>query len=180
MRLRGLLAWGLLIATAMCLLPATAATAYPPTICASLSVSTTHPRPGEAITVGGLHFRPHASIHLVLRPGSHDLATPRADGTGSFTSRVTMPAGLYGRYMIHATTGAPNAAGCPADPFVIMHAQGYLGGSSPDNTGGHEGGTAFTGLDVLLILLAAAVLIGAGVALNRSGKRRRLAASTHQ
>jgi hypothetical protein len=121
---------------------------------------------GETITVTGTGFTPNANVHLVLRGGgkTYDLGTFKADGQGSFSAQVKLPAGVLGTHLIVAVSGAPNIQQCPGDPIQIH---------GPGSTSTPPGGpTSFTGTDIMLILLAAAVLIAAGVIVSRSGKRR--------
>lgn len=173
MRVRAIFALAAAMFGAFLLAPAAAQGAgYPPTVCATLSVSTTNPLPGEEITVSGANFIPDAGVHLVLRPGDYDLKTVVADASGSFTAQVKLPNGVFGTHRIVATTGAPKSATCPSDPFVIIHIQKHGAAGSSAGPGGNGGGTAFTGVDVLLLVLAGAVLLGAGVALTRGGKRK--------
>jgi hypothetical protein len=141
---------------------------YPPTTCpGSISVSTTHPLPGATITVTGAGFQAGASVHLVLHTKTFDLGTFKAGANGSFVAHVTLPAGISGQHVIIAISGSASAQQCPGVPIQIQGAGGQSSGP-----GGPPGGTSFTGTDLLMILIAAAVLIGAGVAFNRSGKRR--------
>jgi hypothetical protein len=68
----------------------------------------------------------------------------------------------------------------PFDPQWPFHLGGPTrtppSSSASHGTGGghgqHGGGTSFTGVDVLGLLAAALVVIGAGVALLRLGRRR--------
>lgn len=167
MKLRAITALAVAVVGMLFFTPVATAGAYPPAICPSLAVSTTHPLPGETITVSGVNFTPHASVHLVLKTTTYDLATVTADGDGSFSTPVKLPAGVIGTHTIVAVSGADTSV-C-GRPHVVIHIQ-PTAPSSP--TGKPPGGTSFTGVDLLMILLAAAVLLGAGVAFNRSGKNR--------
>jgi hypothetical protein len=160
--------------TAAAVAPAAAAepaAQYPATVCAMISVSTTHPLPGETILVSGVDFRAHAAVRLELHSAPRYLTTARTDARGSFATRVRIPEDIHGRHRLVAATGRPDNANCPGNPYVAIYVQGGVTASTAP-PGGHHGGTSFTGIDVLLILLAAAVLIGTGVALDRGGKRR--------
>ena len=174
MRLRAIVALAAAILAAVFFSPAAQSSAspraldYPPTTCpGSLSVSTTHPLPGETITVTGAGFTAGANVHLVMHTKVYDLGTFKADAQGSFTAQVTLPGGVVGRHVILAVSGAANIQDCPGVPIHIQ-----TPGGTSTGTGGHHGGNSFTGVDILLILLAAAALLAAGVALNRGGKRR--------
>ena len=173
MRLRAISALAVAILAAVFLPMAQASASpraldYPPTTCpGTLSVSTTHPLPGETITVTGTGFTPGANVHLVLRTKTYDLGTFTANDQGSFVAHVTLPKGVYGRHLVIAVSGAPNVKQCPGDPIQIQSPGG-------ESTGpGGPPGTSFTGTDLLMILIAAAVLIGAGVVFMQSGKRRK-------
>lgn len=166
MKIRAMLA--LLLALAGLVLVGPAATAqparhlaYPPTTCPTLAVSTTKPAVGETITVTGRNFDAHASVTVVMHSRTYVLAKVRTDASGSFSTGVTMPAGLTGHHIIQAT-GAQSA--CPADPIEIV-ITGTTTASA--GTGGPGGGTALTGVDILGLLVAALAMIGAGVLLNR-------------
>ncbi len=142
--------------------------AYPPTICPTISLSTTKPAVGETITVAGQNFDPSKSVTVIMHTKTYVLATTKTDADGSFSARVTMPAGLTGKHVI-TVEGAQSS--CPADPVQIL-----IGGapaSSPAH-GPSGGPPAFTGVDVLGLLAAAAALIGLGVLLNwRRGAKSR-------
>jgi hypothetical protein len=171
MRLRAISALAAAIFGAVFILPAAtqagaAALSYPPSPCpGSIAVSTTHPLPGETITVTGSGFVAGSSVHLTLHTKVYDLGTFTANAQGSFTAHVQLPAGVYGKHLVIAATGP--AAKCPGDPVQIQSPGG-------ESTGpGGPPGTSFTGTDLAMILIAAAVLIGAGVAFSMSGKRRK-------
>jgi hexosaminidase len=171
MRFRAVLALAAAVFGGLFLAPAGAdAAGYPPTTCAMLSVSTTHPLPGEEITVSGTNFLPNANVRLELHSPSYVLKTVTTNGSGSFTTQVKLPNGVFGTHQLVAATGAPST--CPT-PTITLHIQKHGAAGSSAERGGSGGGTAFTGVDVLLIVLVAALLIGAGVALTRGGKRKR-------
>lgn len=163
MKLRAILALAVAAIGLFFAVPAASATAYPPTTCPSLSVSTTNPQPGETFTLSSSGMPAHAMVKIYLHSDPILLKTVETDASGSFTTTITLPDGVTGTHTIVAVPDKPMAPGCPP-PSVTIDIQGK-------NTNG--GGTAFTGLDVLAMLLGAAVLIGIGVGLNRSGKRRR-------
>lgn len=174
MKIRATLALVLALAGLVLVGPASPAQAsgfqaYPPTICPTVSVSTTKPAVGETITVTGQNFDPNKSVTVLMHSKTYVLATVKTDAEGAFSANVKMPAGLTGSHLI-TVKGAQS--GCPADPVRIL-----IGGtpiSSPAK-GPNGGPPAFTGVDVLGLLLAAAALIGLGVLLNR----RRGANSRH-
>jgi hypothetical protein len=135
-------------------------------VCASLSVSTTNPLPGETITVSGTGFVANANVRLEL-DGTTPLKTVQADGSGNFTTSVTLPSSVTGTHTIVATTGIPTGGTC-GTPTVGLNIQP----ASASSPGGPPGGTSFTGVDIMAMVLGALALLGVGYALNRSGKRR--------
>jgi hypothetical protein len=181
MRFRAILGVSLSAALLVLAGPAVTALAYPPTICPTLSVSTTNPLPGQTIAVTGTNFEPQASVKLELRSPVRVLKTVKSDGSGSFATSVKLPAGVTGKHTLVAVGGgSTGGAGCGIDPFQTLNIQNNGGGNSSASTGTSTGtngggGTAFTGLDVLALIAAAVVLVGAGVMLNVSGKRRKYA-----
>ena len=180
MRARLSLIFAAMLALLGFVVPATSADAapvgYPVTICATLSVSTTTPLAGASITVSGVNFDPNATIKLELEAKPWLLATVKSNAQGGFTVTVKLPAGVVGAHLIVAIGGnTQSGASCPADPSQLLHIQGLGGGGQTGGggTGSNGGGTAFTGVDVLLLVLLAAALLTVGVAVNRSGKRRK-------
>jgi hypothetical protein len=169
MRLRAIVALAVAAFGSMLLAPAASAAQYPTTVCASLSVSTTNPLPGQEITVSGENFIANASVRLELHTTIYVLKTVTADADGAFTTTVKLPDGVTGTHSLVAATGAPSGGDCPNDPLQLIHIQ--TGGESTSTPG--NGGTSFTGVDILAMIVGAGALIGVGVALNRSGQRRR-------
>src|SRR4051794_12501960 len=84
---------------------AAAPVAYPPTICPTLSVSTTTPLVGEQITVSGINFNPNAHIRIELHTTVYVLANVVSDAAGGFTTKVRLPAGVTGNHLIIAVGG---------------------------------------------------------------------------
>lgn len=167
MRFRAVALAVAVIGAALFFTPAMQAQAYPPTTCPGmLSLSTTTPLVGETITVTGSGFTPGANVHLVMHTKVYDLGTFKADSHGNFTAQVNLPDGVTGAHVIVATSGAAHVNRCPG-VRIHIHAPAGTSAGPP----GHHG-TSFTGVDVLIIVLIAAGLLGAGVALTRGGKRR--------
>jgi len=134
--------------------------AYPPTICPTLSVSTTKPAVGETIGVTGENFDPDKAVTLILHSKTYVLKTVKTNSSGSFSADVKLPSGLTGNHTLSAK-GAQSA--CPADPIQIV----ISGAPATSRATAPNGGPAFTGVDILGLLLAAAALIGVGLLLNR-------------
>lgn len=173
MRPRAILLLPLTIALLLLGAPVSAAlagpVAYPVTgsDCATISVGTTVPAPGETITVTGSKFDPHGHVRVVLDSGDV-LKRVTANAGGSFATQVRIPDGLSGQHVLHARGGKTNQpADCPADPALNIGS----GANVPDSPG-HHGGTSFTGVDIALLLAAAALLIAVGVALNRKSRTK--------
>lgn len=170
MKLRATVALVVAMLAAMFFIPAAQAApapGYPPHGCpGQLSVSTTHPLPGETITVTGSNFTANAQVHLVMHTKTYDLGTFTANAQGQFAAQVQLPNGVTGRHVIFATSGAAHIKQCAGIPIQIHSPAATSAGPGPHH------GNAFTGVDILLILLVAAGLLGAGVALTRGGKRR--------
>jgi alpha-L-fucosidase len=167
MKLRAIALGVVALCAAVFFTPAMQAQAYPPTTCPGmLSLSTTTPLAGETITVTGADFTPGAQVHLVLHTKVFGLGTFKADSQGGFTAQVTLPEGVTGGHVISATSGAPHITQCPG-VHVQIHAPAGTSAGPP----GHHG-TSFTGVDILLVVLVAAGLLGVGVALTRGGKQR--------
>jgi hypothetical protein len=156
---------------------ATSAVAYPVTnSCAYIQVSTQTPAVGESFTVTGVNFDAGGKVKLVLDTGGV-LGRVTAGADGGFTKQVRMPSVGGGRHKLSAIGGKTNQpSSCPGDPFVFL---GANGSSAPAGAPGtHGGGTAFTGVDVLLLVIVALALITVGVALNRRSRTgRRTSAS---
>jgi hypothetical protein len=129
--------------------------------------------PGGTVTVTGKNFDANATVKLTLHSKTYLLATVTTSATGTFSVDVKMPAGVFGHHLIIATGGnADPATGCPKDPVQIVQIQTGPTSAGSSSSGGTGGGTAFTGLDVLALLIAAAALIGVGLVLNRRGGKR--------
>jgi hypothetical protein len=174
MKFRTVLVLACLAFAALVAAPATSAAAYPPTTCATLSVSTTTPVAGATITVTGQNFNPNATIRLELHTTTYLLATVTSNSSGSFSTHVTLPSGVTGTHDLIAVGGtAGMPSGCPSQPVQVLQIQGA--GTSGGGTGsGSGGGTAFTGVDVLAMIAGAAVLLAAGLLFARAGRRRRV------
>ena len=171
-RIRAVLALLVLALGLSLVAPATAAEAYPPTTCATLGVSTTHPAVGAKVTVTGANFVPNHQVKLVLKTKTYFLVSLTTDASGAFSVQVQLPAGVTGQHRILAIGGSPNGNGCPSNPVQIINVHGP-GSPTATSTATPSGGPpAFTGVDIAALLAAAAVLIAAGVLFARSGKRR--------
>jgi hypothetical protein len=171
----GLLA--LLGAIALTSSPAAAAP-YPPTVCAAIAVSTTTPHANQEITVSGTGFTAGDQVDIALTGKNVNKTIGHASiaGDGTFSTQVRIPAGIEGNFDIDARGGGPT---CPVDPILLDVRAGLgVGGvaAGPGGSGGTgtngSGGLAFTGLNALLLIAAAAALIGTGVLLARGGRRR--------
>lgn len=129
----------------------------------TVSISTTDPFPGETVTIRGANFDKNAHVSTVLSPPGTTLASVSTGSTGAFTERVTIPTGATGSATISVVGGAP--AACPPNTMVI-HVQTTV---VPPSGGGS---LASTGVDILVGLLVALLLLSAGLFLTRTGRRR--------
>ena len=170
-RIRAVLALLVLALGLSLVAPATAAEAYPPTTCATLGVSTTHPAVGAKITVTGANFTPNHKVTLELKTKTYFLVSLTTDAGGAFSVQVQLPAGVTGQHHIVAVGGSPNIDGCPSNPVQIINIHGP-GSPTATSTTSNGGPPAFTGVDIAALRAAAAALIAAGVLFARSGKRR--------
>jgi hypothetical protein len=136
---------------------------YPPAVCSTIAVSTTTPFPGQKITVTGSGFLPNSAVSLVVDTAKTVIGSATASAAGTFTTTVTIPLSLYGAHVLIAAGGL--GVGCPADPFTVLQLPAAPATSSS--------GLAFTGADVIAILIAGVALVGAGVALQVSSRRRK-------
>lgn len=140
---------------------------YPPTQCATLSVSTTTPRAGEAMTVSGSGFTAGEQVTLELHSTTRVVgtATVRADGT--FTTQITIPKDMYGRHLLLAVGGQPS---CSVDPITLEIQASAVAG---EHIGPSGDGLSSTGVQIALLLAIAAIALAAGVALVRAGRQKR-------
>jgi hypothetical protein len=153
------------------LAPSAGAATYPPTTCATISVSTTTPNPGQTITVTGEQFKAGVHVTLTMTPYGITLAKVTTDSDGKFSAQVTMPLDARGHQLIHADGQAKN---CPADPIQIT----VQGNGNGNGGGGNGGPPAMTGVDIALLTGVALALLVAGLLFARSGRRRH--ASSHR
>ena len=140
--------------------------AYPPSPHATIMASTTTPSVGETIEASGTAYCPDEDVRITL--AGEFVTTTHTDLAGDFDPPVKVThAGKLQLCGIGAS-GLPNDRDCL---MLTVKAHNQGGGHNP---GGGGGGTSFTGVDILLIVLAALVLLGAGWALVMAGRRKRL------
>jgi hypothetical protein len=77
-----------------------------------------------------------------------------------------MPLNASGAQQVFVSGAAETI--CPPDPIQVSSVL-----SSTTHNPGGPGGTAFTGVKILFLILAALVLLGGGLALTTMGKKRR-------
>lgn len=181
MRLRAIVAIAAAALAAMLLAPAAQAAqprpaaqapgCYPGGKGVSVAVSTTRPLVGEQITVSGAHFKAGATVRLVLHSPGTVLKTVTTNDRGMFTTTVTLPDGVTGRHRLVAV-GPANRPDCPGDSSATLNIQSHGVAGTSAGPGG-PGGTSFTGVDVLLIVIAAVLLLGIGYLLNKTGGKRK-------
>jgi len=139
--------------------------AYPPSPHATIMASTTTPSVGETIEASGTAYCPDEDVRITLA-GKY-VTTTHTDLAGDFDPPVTVHQTGKLRLCGIGASGLPNDRDC-----LILTVKAHNTGPGDHHPGG---GTSFTGTDILLIVLAAAVLLGAGVALLMAGRRKRAA-----
>ncbi|GAA2090714.1 hypothetical protein GCM10009759_14500 [Kitasatospora saccharophila] len=101
------------------------------------TTQTTDLVPGGGVTVTGGGYQPGGTIELTLHSTPVALGKATADGSGSFTTTVTLPADTTpGTHTIQAT--GPDARGGTRVDSLTVEVNG--GGSSSDGNGGGNGG----------------------------------------
>lgn len=155
---------------------APAAGAYPPGTCAEISVSTTTPIVGAKIEVSGSSFHANEDVSIyiggtvtvdgcqVTLSGGIKVGTAHTDASGNFDPQVTVP-NLLGTQPLTGL-GASGAA----DDSATLNLK--ISAANTGGTGGHRP-PAGTGVAIAAMLVAAGLLIFGGLALVRSGRRRR-------
>ena len=140
--------------------------AYPPAPHATIMSSTTTPSVGETIEASGTAYCPDEDVRLTL--AGKFVGTTHTDQAGDFDPPVKVT--QTGKLLLCGigASGLPNDRDCLTLTVTAQH----QGGGGNHNPGG---GTSFTGVDILLIVLAAVVLLAVGWALLAAGRRKRVA-----
>lgn len=133
---------------------------YPPVLCPTIAISTTHPFPGETITITGQGFAAGQALTLVMHTTTYVLGHVTTSAAGTFTAQVTLPAGVTGNHVIIAEGSGTD---CPVDPIQIL-----VGTPTSPGSGSP---LPFTGVDILTALAIALGLIGVGLLVARGGRR---------
>ncbi len=138
----------------------------------------THPalHSGDSVTCVVAKLAANEQVTVTLGPGGHGLGTAKTDAKGGLTFRFSAPSQL-GAHTV-TFTGRTSKAGAVFAFTVVRSAQPGgggpgSGGGGPGGGGRGPGGLVFTGVDVLGPVLAGAVLIGGGVLLTATNRRRR-------
>ena len=155
---------------------------YPPKVQAQVETSTTTVSAGENFEVSGINYVANESVKIYVGgsvgspcvPSSYTggtfVGTGHTDATGAFDPQVTFPSGLSGNQLLVGI----GATGKGYDfSYLTLNAGSGTGGSGGSTGSGQP--PAHTGVDIALMLSAAAVLIGAGAVFMRGGRRRRMA-----
>lgn len=139
---------------------------YPPAPNATVEVNTTVPHVGDPLEISGVHYCPDENVDLTIA-GQH-VGTGHTDATGGFDPKVTTP-GPPGAKQVCGI----GASGLATDRDCLrIHVRGSgAGGAGTGPPGG--GGTAFTGVQIALLGLAALVLFVSGVVVTTLGRNRR-------
>ena len=153
--------------------PAAHAQGYGPA--ASLAVSDTSVNPGQVVTVRGSGYADGAQLTLIFESTPVELGRATADGSGSFSRDVTIPANATpGTHTIRATGLGANGSRLEQSVRVAV-----LGASTTGGPAAKSSGLARTGSDNSISLTqAGAVLILVGAGLVAVVRRRRAAADT--
>jgi hypothetical protein len=116
------------------------------------------------LTVDGQGFAAGEQVVITLHTKTFTLATVTTDSSGSFSTVVTLPAGVTGNHQILAT----GATGDKASGHLTLS---NCAGTAPQSAG--TGGLSATGVAVLSLAGLGLVLLVGGVFLVASGRRRR-------
>jgi hypothetical protein len=181
-RLFGVLATLALLCSAAVFARTAEATPYPPVTGAQIAVSTTTPYVGERIEVSGTFFGPDELVDIAIH--GQVVASAHADARGSFDPSVVVPAPAGQQQL----TAHGRTSGLDASPILltVRDATGGLGvdaaaavssgtGAGAGVGAGHSG-LAFTGVQIAMLCLLAALLLGGGTAAVYAGRRRRAGA----
>lgn len=145
---------------------ATSASAYPTGTAATIGVSNSTPPVGGTDTVFGAHYQPGETVSLSLHSAVYSLGSATADGSGAFSTTVTLPAGVSGS---HTIVGTGLTSGETASVQI------NIGGTSSSGSGSGSG-LSSTGVAVIGIgAVGLALLVGGGLLLM-AGKRRKVSA----
>jgi hypothetical protein len=140
--------------------------AYPPAPHAMIMSNTTTPSVGETVEASGMAYCPDEDVRITL--AGVFVTTTHSDGTGAFDPPVKV-----------TKTGKLQLCGIGASGLANDRDCLTLTVKSHGTSGEHrhkKAPTSFTGVDVLLLCLVAAVLLGAGIAFAAAGRRKRAAA----
>ncbi len=165
---------------------ASTANAAPYTNAPTLSVSTSNPAVGANLTVAGADFVAGTTVDLTLHTQTYDLGTATVDAGGSFTTTVTLPAGMSGTHTLAATDPAGNTI-LTASLTIVIGADNSGGGSNGAGSagngsgagngalaaGGGNGGLAYTGVPVTGIVVVGLLLLLAGFVTLLTSRRRK-------
>ncbi|MGH3689333.1 MAG: endonuclease/exonuclease/phosphatase family protein [Microbacterium sp.] len=151
----------------------------------SLEIGSVSVAAGASVTVEGTNFPAAAALRIELRSTPVQLGTVTTDAAGAFRTTVTVPAGT--------TPGAhslvvidPDGVETTSAITVTAPTDGTTPGGTPGRTSGsggaavpgsgdaRDGSLATTGADSTPFILAAVLLLGAGLGLVVTRRRRRL------
>lgn len=136
--------------------------------CTSVSVSTTNPAVGATITVAGNGFGANDTVDITLHTTTYNLGTATTNSSGSFSTSVTLPAGVSGQHTLTVTD--PTTSQSNSVVLTIGAAGAPSGGTS---TGG---GLSSTGVAVISLGALGVILLAGGAVMLFAGRRRRVSA----
>jgi len=134
---------------------------YPPGDCSTLTISATVANIGDTLHITGANFNAGDELDIVLHSDPVVVGHVTVDADGAFEFDFVVPDLEAGNHTI-TVEGSTNEV-CPVDPLEIV-----INGVGPTEPGGN----ANTGVDSLTAILVAGALIGAGLLLATSGRRR--------
>lgn len=131
-----------------------------------LTLSTSTPLEGSTLTVAGSGFGGGDTINITLHTATYNLGSVTTTGSGTFSTQVTLPAGVTGQHTIVATDANTGQTASASIDIIAS-------GSSNGGTSSSSGGLSNTGVAVMSIGgLGVLLLLGGGVMLM-AGRRRK-------
>jgi alpha-L-fucosidase len=174
MKLKKMLATGVLAGACLAAVPATMAFAEGYATPDGAKVSDNTPVAGEAVTIEVGGFAADSEVTITLHSDPIVLGTFTADGNGVVRATVNLPAGVSGSHDI--VVSGFNALGAPVVATIPVSISAGPGGGSGGGDGGGDGGGLLprTGSNTATIVALGGVLvvIGGGATIIT---RRRLA-----
>jgi alpha-L-fucosidase len=161
MKLKKMLATGVLAGACFAVLPASAAFAEGYATPDGATVSDNNPVAGEAVTIEVGGFAPYSEVTIELHSDPIVLGTFTADGEGVVRATVNLPAGVTGSHDV--VVMGSNALGAPVVATIPLTIAADPGSGSDDGDGGDGGGLLpRTGSNTATIVTLGGVLVVLG------------------